>query len=118
MPDVIAAEVRELESLLLTHNSFDIISLLAFTQLVHDPETYAEWEHEGRAALAEYAALLCLKHPFQDGKCEEPIDGTGVNDLLARITRIFDRTIWYYATEPADKAIPLLGLKTSFASRQ
>lgn len=85
LPALIEAEAREIESLLGRHNSFEILSQLAFSQLTLDPETYQEWSHEGRAAFVEYAALLCLKGPFREGAEDELIDGKVVTDLIERI---------------------------------
>ena len=103
LPDTIRAQAQEIEALLGRHNYFDIISLIAFSQVWDNPETYKEWAHEGQAAYAEYAALLCLKKPFREEPVGELIDGRVLTDLIARIQSIFNHTLWYFGSKSAER---------------
>jgi hypothetical protein len=91
-------QVQALEKVLLQYNSFDMIANLTITQLGSDPETYKETSHKGLAAVIEYATLLYLKHPFNQGT-NSVIDGPALDQVIGRIRQIIQAILWYYVTE-------------------
>lgn len=50
--------VATIVTLMAGHDSLDIVEAIALTNLIHDPETYSETEHDGSAAAIELVALI------------------------------------------------------------
>lgn len=89
---------EELEDILLRYNAFNMVANLMTTQLFTNPETFKETTHQGLYAVVEYAALLYLKHPFNEGNVFV-IDGAILNEVESRIRSILTAVNFYYASE-------------------
>lgn len=94
----IRTQSEGLETILLKYNAFDMIANLTFAQLFHDPETYSEPTHHGLAAVIEYATLMYLKHPFNQGN-DFVIDGSALKQVEDKIRGIITAIGIYWAAE-------------------
>ena len=87
----IERQVAELEAIISEYDPFDIISNIWLANTIINPETYCEYEHEGKEAYAEYVALLCLTRPYHESQ-ERIVPGPIIEDVNNRIEALF-RTV-------------------------
>jgi hypothetical protein len=116
--DWLRGQAAELEEILLQYNSFDLIANLTITQLALNPETYKESTHHGLAFVVEYATLLYLKHPFNEGRTFA-IGQVPLEEIDNRIRSVHLATSLYYGfdklpatVEGAPDARDSLGFRT------
>jgi hypothetical protein len=96
--DWLRDEAAKLEALLLQYNSFDLIGNLTLTQLFINPEKDTVAGHHGLPAIVEYATLLYLKHPFNDGSLL-PIGQVPLEEIDKTTRAIHFTTGLYYGTD-------------------
>ncbi len=101
LPEDIKAKADKLEEELSKYNSLDIIAQISLANHVFNPDTYKEYLHKGRAAHAEYVALLCLKKPFSIGQ-EIMIGGQEIESIQQQAEDIFINTMWLTISKSAD----------------
>jgi hypothetical protein len=82
----IPAMTRELETLLLQYNAFDMLATLSVTNLMNDPETYKEYAEASLSIHIEFPTQLYLKWPFSVGNGVPLIPGP-VLEQVDNLTR-------------------------------
>ena len=89
---------RELETILLQHNAFDMLANLSVTNLMNDPETFKEYEQTSLSVHVEFPAQLYLKHAFSDGDGSPLIAGPTLEDVDRRIHEVCECQVrlWQY----------------------
>lgn len=90
-------KIAILEKLLARHNSFELLANLMLVELSINPETYKEPTHHHKDSMVEYAALLCLKHPFSNAGL--PFSGDYYQEIVDLLNDITQTTTNYYLFE-------------------
>lgn len=93
------AEVTKLRELLCRYYPPDIISALACENLLVNPETYKEYEHEGQASFVEYVSLLYLSEdPAKlNWSSGTPLTTVDVKEIQEQIRSLFMKQMWAFA---------------------
>jgi hypothetical protein len=84
---------KSIESQLDACDSFAVLGSIFLRNFLADPETYKEYSFEGRSFVAEYAALLALKHPYSRGKTAL-VDPSVIERIQETVTDIFQKVTW------------------------
>lgn len=80
-------QARDLADHLRDYDTLSVLAAAKLSNLVLDPNTYSEPEHEGRAAHVEYLALLLCREPLREGRRVE--SGDDWNPVEAAVRDLF-----------------------------
>lgn len=86
------------EAAKLEAHAFDLIGNLTLTQLFINPDKDTVADHHGLPAIVEYATLLYLKHPFNDGSLL-PIGQVPLEEIDKTTRAIHFTTGLYYGSD-------------------
>ena len=95
-----AKKVSELEKIITNYNSFELLAALTAEYLFYNAETYKETRQKHGDALVEFATLLCLKKPFNQGS--EPPYGSDFDRLAEGLKEVVLDTMSFYNLEFLD----------------
>jgi len=94
-----ADEIRsELQKLIRSYSSLELLAQLISMDLFCDPETYREFDSKMRPHFVEYLALLELSEPAYEIRNLNP-PGEDVERAHKLMEELFQLTFWFYATE-------------------
>ena len=101
----IPLKAKELEQILDKYDALNMIANYSLINVAYDPDTYKEWEHEGKSAHAEYIILMYLKHPYIPKEIT-PLGKEELGVVSDKVDEIFKDIFTMYATERADPKNP------------
>ncbi len=93
-PDEFRGKARELMQTLEPYSAISILGNVYYAQNASDPETYAEWSHEGLPAKVEHVALLLAARPT-DGR-ESLVPPDVAMKISAYLEDVFSSLLMYY----------------------
>lgn len=89
--------VNELDAQLLKYNPLNMLSNLAIANQIVDVDNYKEYEHKGKDAYVEFAAMLYLTHQVSEIDWDSAllIDGPVIENIQTKIDDLFRETAIY-----------------------
>ncbi|HWY20240.1 MAG TPA: hypothetical protein VNX26_03415 [Candidatus Acidoferrum sp.] len=94
-----ATEIRnELQDLIHRHSSLELLAHLIAKNVLHNPDTYREYDSPLRPHFTEYIALLELRDPAYQYRTLEP-PGEDVEKAQTLLEELFSTAIFHYQTE-------------------
>lgn len=94
-----ATEIRnELEKLIHRHSSLELLAHLIAKNVLHDPDTYREYDSPLRPHFTEYMALLEVRDAEYQYRTIDP-PGEDVEKAQALLEELFNAAILHYRTE-------------------
>jgi hypothetical protein len=85
-------------------NSLELLAQIWFKNSVADPNEYKEYSFEGRLHYIEHLATLELKDQEYRVHTREMPGGADIEKAQELLETIFNRTLFYYGSEPFDPA--------------